>query len=91
MSYLIQTFALTTTPSVVVSADADVDRQIHLSPQSETVRVGFDGTDSVILRQAFGGTPHQITSFVLPAGKDLYAWTSTSTANLGVIATKIVE
>jgi hypothetical protein len=88
MSYLIKTFALTTTAQVVVSADVDVDRKIYLSAPSVSIRFGFDTTDYLQVQ----GQPYEFhVEFVLPAGKDLYAWTATGTANLGVIATKVVE
>ena len=91
MSYIAQTFAVTTSSTLVVAADADVDRMVHLSPDNSTVKVGFTNSDEVLIRQGTGGTPFQITSFVLPAGKDIYLSTTSGTANCGVITTKIIE
>ena len=89
--YLTQTFAVTTTPQVVVAADAHTDRNLLLFPSSGTVAVGFTTTDAVVLPQGFGGSGVLPTQFVLPAGHDLYSWTSTGSAAIGVIATKVVE
>jgi len=82
------TAAITTSPTLVVAADADFDRTVVLSPDNTNALVGFTTASGIALRQAINGSPNQPTEFALPAGQELYAWTASSTCNLGVLVTK---
>ena len=84
MTYEAKTVTATMTPTVMVAADADVDREIIITNNSggQPLRVGFNATDGAL----HTSWPFR---FVLPADEDLYAWVDTGTTNVGVIATKL--
>lgn len=87
-AFLTATATITTSPSVVVAADPDFDRTVVLSPDCDAAVAGFTASSGVRLRQALGGTPYQPTSFTLPAGQELHAWTTSGSCALGVLVTK---
>ena len=81
-AYEAKTVTVTTTAQVVVVADPDVDRRVHVLTYQNTVFFGFDAVNGA---KQDSGVP---APFVLPADEDLYVWTSSGTAPIGIIVTK---
>ncbi len=88
MDYVIKQDVIGTSAALVLDA-AEFDRGLVLAPTGEVMFVGFDDTNMARLDQGIylsSDTPGRSTSFVLPAGKELWAKTSSGTYELNTIA-----
>jgi hypothetical protein len=92
VDYVIKSVAVSTTAASVLDA-AEFDRSLVLAPSTQLMFVGFDSTNMGRLQQTFeigGSMVGRPTTFVLPAGKELWAMTTSGTHELNIIATATV-
>ncbi len=81
-AFVAKTVTFTTTPTKQVDAE-EFDRTVGLITNLGSVLIGFNNTDAV--RIADNGRPE---SFVLPQGSELWGWTDSGSANVGILVTR---
>lgn len=85
--YLSDELSLTTTAVKVVDAE-EFERSVALiGDANATARVGYTSTDGIRLRCSCGGSGTDL-DFVLPAGQELWAWTTSGSAPLHILVSR---
>lgn len=81
MSYIADTFSITTTPTKIVDV-ADLERAVQIRPHGYSVYIGYTSSDGYL----YGPTStDSIFKFVLPINRELWIWSESTTVVVSVL------